>query len=204
MAPTTWLGEYLALAVDSNWAHVGFTSSVSDAVGDIYFDRINNRVFGDCDGNGSPDFQDLALCGGMIWCDDCNFNQILDVCDVDATDPDGDGWVSQDTNGNGIPDECEPTGVGDLPGAGLSFRAVPSVTRGATFLSCGIRLAGGGTATIFDAAGRAVRTLDIEDGHLGVLWDGAREDGTSADAGVYFVQLLHAGGRASTRLVIAR
>jgi len=38
---------------------------------------------------------------------DCNDNGVPDDCDVDPTDPDGDGQVSADCNVNGIPDECE-------------------------------------------------------------------------------------------------
>ncbi len=38
---------------------------------------------------------------------DCNDNGVQDDCDIDPTDPDGDGEVSPDINGNGIPDECE-------------------------------------------------------------------------------------------------
>ncbi len=38
---------------------------------------------------------------------DCNANSVPDDCDVDPSDPDGNGWVSPDANGNGVPDECE-------------------------------------------------------------------------------------------------
>ncbi|MCB9851463.1 MAG: hypothetical protein H6819_00085 [Phycisphaerales bacterium] len=38
---------------------------------------------------------------------DCNQNGIDDLMDVDPADPDGDGVVHDDCNGNGLPDECE-------------------------------------------------------------------------------------------------
>ena len=50
----------------------------------------------DCDGDGIPD-----ECG-----DDCNLNGIADSCDLDPSDPDGNGLVSEDCNFDGVPDEC--------------------------------------------------------------------------------------------------
>jgi hypothetical protein len=38
---------------------------------------------------------------------DCNDNGVPDDCDIDPTDPDGNGEVSPDCNLNGIPDECD-------------------------------------------------------------------------------------------------
>lgn len=38
---------------------------------------------------------------------DCNGNDIADDCDLDPSDPDGDGRVSADCNLNDIPDECD-------------------------------------------------------------------------------------------------
>jgi hypothetical protein len=64
----------------------------------------------DCNGNGVNDANDIA--GGTSQ--DCNQNFIPDECDINTTDPDGDGKVSADVNGNGIPDECEPDCNGNL------------------------------------------------------------------------------------------
>lgn len=41
---------------------------------------------------------------------DCNNNGIPDIQDVDPTDPDGDGEISNDCNANGRPDECDLAG----------------------------------------------------------------------------------------------
>lgn len=38
---------------------------------------------------------------------DCNENSVPDPWDIDPSDPDGDGHVSDDCNGDGIPDECQ-------------------------------------------------------------------------------------------------
>lgn len=39
-----WLGEYPGLAVDSGYAYVMWTSSFPDLIGDIYFDKVANRL----------------------------------------------------------------------------------------------------------------------------------------------------------------
>jgi hypothetical protein len=58
----------------------------------------------DCNDNSIPDGEDIARGTSQ----DCNGNMIPDECDIDPTDPDGDGQVSEDTNPpDGIPDECQ-------------------------------------------------------------------------------------------------
>ncbi len=39
--------------------------------------------------------------------EDCNGNGVPDACDVDPLDPDADGFVSPDAEGDSIPDECQ-------------------------------------------------------------------------------------------------
>ncbi len=58
----------------------------------------------DCNENSIADANDIAY--GTS--EDCNANYIPDECDVDPSDPDGDGETSNDLNANGTPDECEP------------------------------------------------------------------------------------------------
>ncbi|UCG34109.1 MAG: hypothetical protein JSU68_05625 [Phycisphaerales bacterium] len=70
----------------------------------------------DCNDNGIADTEDLADCDGSAWCQDCNGNGVLDECDVDTTDPDGDGLVSQDCQLDGVPDECEIDETSTAPG----------------------------------------------------------------------------------------
>ncbi|MCZ6690370.1 MAG: sialidase family protein [Planctomycetota bacterium] len=41
-----WMGEYLGIEVDSSTAYIAFTSSASDAFGDVYFDSIANSAIG--------------------------------------------------------------------------------------------------------------------------------------------------------------
>ena len=59
----------------------------------------------DCNNNGIPDLIDISY--GLAGVLDCNFNNEPDVCDVDPSDPDGDGLLSADSDSNGIPDECD-------------------------------------------------------------------------------------------------
>ncbi len=203
-ATTGWLGEYLALVVDSTWAYVGWAQARADSLGDIYYDRVNNIVFGDCDGNGIPDYQDLAACASDPRCLDCNGNQVLDGCDIDPGDPDGDGCVSLDADGDLIPDECTSSGVGEGGSGGIEFRARPNLTRGPARFHFGTVLRAGGTVTLFDATGRMVRVLAVAPGAASVAWDGTNAGGEIVAAGTYFARLVHEGGSARTRLIVAR
>jgi len=54
----------------------------------------------DCDGDSTPDGQEIAACAGEPACGDCNGNGVPDACDLI-------GGLSADCDGNGIPDECE-------------------------------------------------------------------------------------------------
>ena len=74
----------------------------------------------DCNGNGSPDVDDLADCDGSPWCADCNNNTILDWCDIET-------GTSIDANSNGIPDECEMVGDTNCDGVLNAFDIDPFV-----------------------------------------------------------------------------
>jgi hypothetical protein len=66
---------------------------------------------------------DLPGCGESADCNTndlpyecepgCNDNNVPDDCDIDPTDPDGNGDVSDDCQPNGVPDECEVDCNGD-------------------------------------------------------------------------------------------
>ncbi len=56
----------------------------------------------DCNANGVDDYLEIAA--GRA---DCNFNCIIDDCELDPTDPDGDGVIADDCNGNYVIDQCE-------------------------------------------------------------------------------------------------
>lgn len=90
----------------------GGTSSDADVNG------IPDECESDCNANGIPDAWDIAR-GSSADCNlnmmpdeceaDCNGNGVPDDCDLDPTDPDGNGNVSEDCNQNGYPDECDLT-----------------------------------------------------------------------------------------------
>ena len=61
------------------------------------------RGFPDCNLNGTDDAVDISSGAAR----DCNTNDIPDDCDIDPTDPDGNGQVLPDCDGNGVPDACD-------------------------------------------------------------------------------------------------
>ncbi len=91
----------------------------------------------DTDGDGCSDDQEQQAATPTDACDtcdysascvdltnnDCNGNGERDDCDIDPSDPDGNGQISADCDGNGVPDECSPTPNGaccnGIPGCAL-------------------------------------------------------------------------------------
>jgi hypothetical protein len=89
-----WMGEYLALVCDQANAYVGFTSSVNDIQGDVFFDIVPNDSlpaagYGDLDGDGGVNLTDLATLlsnygatGGAVY----GMGDLDSDADVDLTD----------------------------------------------------------------------------------------------------------------------
>jgi hypothetical protein len=73
----------------------------------------------DCNGNGISDDQDLATCAGDPACDDCDGNDVPDVCDILGCNPAVEP-ACDDCNLNGVPDGCDIAAMtsndGDLDG----------------------------------------------------------------------------------------
>ncbi|MEM7228891.1 MAG: hypothetical protein AAF432_08755 [Planctomycetota bacterium] len=59
------------------------------------------------DGFSAASAPNLTILIEDVLGDDCNSNGVNDLCDLDPTDPDGNGIVSEDVNLNEFPDECE-------------------------------------------------------------------------------------------------
>jgi subtilisin family serine protease len=79
---------------------------------------------------------------------------------------------------------------------GLRLEASPNPSAGETSLRFGLPAAAWVRATLYDASGRAVRTLldgPRAKGPQEIRWDGTGGDGRAAAAGVYFVRLEAAG-----------
>ncbi|MCP3905675.1 MAG: hypothetical protein GY715_18770 [Planctomycetes bacterium] len=88
-----WMGEYLALEVDATTAYVGFTSSVTDLNGDVFFDFIDNALIPtacgeDLSGNNQVDFADILVVIGAwgpcppVCPEDLNLNGSVDFADI--------------------------------------------------------------------------------------------------------------------------
>ena len=64
------------------------------------------------------------------------------------------------------------------------------------------------TLSVFDSAGRRIRTLldglAPAEGTMDIVWDGLTDSGERVAAGVYFAQVQANGHLASTRLVVVR
>ncbi|MCK4694517.1 MAG: hypothetical protein KAT74_02080, partial [Candidatus Cloacimonetes bacterium] len=56
-----WMGEYLGLVVDSDYGYVGYTSSIPDINGDIYFDKFLNPDLTQTKWEQLPDLSTLGM-----------------------------------------------------------------------------------------------------------------------------------------------
>ncbi|MCP3902653.1 MAG: hypothetical protein GY715_03370 [Planctomycetes bacterium] len=75
---------------------------------------------------------------------DCNVNGELDLCDIAL-------GASNDVNGNGVPDDCEPGCIGDLDGSGaVDFADILLVVAGWGCGGCAADVNGSGAADFAD------------------------------------------------------
>lgn len=99
------------------------------------------------------------------------------------------------------PQGVEPQG----PSSGLMLSCAPNPFSSQTSVSFSLPEPGGATLTVYDIAGRKVWSQD-EDwfaaGTHSAVWDGRREGGVRAAAGVYFVRLRTDGGSAVARVCL--
>jgi|GEM_PF-3297423 len=73
---------------------------INAGAADLDRDFVPDAFDPDCNGDGIADRDSLAD-------NDCNRNGVPDDCELDATDPDGDGNTLEDCNGDQIPDDCQ-------------------------------------------------------------------------------------------------
>ena len=100
----------------------------------------------------------------------------------------------------GVEDEVDP----ELPLVFALHRAAPNPVTGATVLAFDLPHAAAARMIVYNAAGRAVRTLvrsPLPAGRHGQVWDGRDDAGRRLGAGIYFVR-LDAGSLAATQRVV--
>jgi hypothetical protein len=91
-----------------------------------------------------------------------------------------------------------------LPKATLLMPPVPNPTTRVSALAFSLAHAGRVDLAIYSVDGRKVRTLVAEQREAGfhsITWNGMRDDGARAPAGVYFARMLTADGGKQTRVV---
>ncbi len=96
------------------------------------------------------------------------------------------------------------TGVPEPPPGGIALERVqPNPSRGAARILFRLGHAGAVDVAVFDVTGRRVRTLArglvLPAGESALEWDGTREDGRPARAGIYWARLTTADGVAQRR-----
>ena len=137
---------------------------------------------------------------------DCNSNGVGDAQDIA-------NGTSEDSNSNGIPDECEDysTDVAtDDAGAVSSYRLHPNFPNPfnpSTRIRYDVPSAGFVRLRIFDPSGRLVRALASHNESPGtkiVEWNGRDENGAPVASGVYFCRLDEPGFTETRKMVILR
>ncbi|MBM3434907.1 MAG: hypothetical protein FJY07_01680, partial [Bacteroidetes bacterium] len=128
-----WMGEYLGLVTDNAYAYITFCQALTDAKGDIYFDKIQNPVMHEIDYGDAmdPTYPTLVINNGA--------RHVIDGITFlgGSVDPDGDGQpdpmaMGDDNDGNddedgvtfnwplGKGNPCKLTVVASVSGAFLS------------------------------------------------------------------------------------
>jgi len=90
------------VSIDNYTAAIGAPHKGNGVSGEVGFVYVFAGLC-DCNTNGVLDISDIVDRTSQ----DCQPNGLPDECDVDPSDPDGNGTVSQDCQTNGVPDECE-------------------------------------------------------------------------------------------------
>lgn len=101
--------------------------------------------------------------------------------------------------------EAPTVGVGGVPDVSASvFRAIPTVTTRGTLFSLGGARAHDAAVSLFDVAGRSVRTLALAAGRASVAWDGRDGAGRRVAPGIYIARVTGGSVSASARVVKIR
>ncbi|HZM15864.1 MAG TPA: FlgD immunoglobulin-like domain containing protein [Candidatus Krumholzibacteria bacterium] len=194
---TTWSPNTLA---SPQWnSHAGWPNQ--QKIGDYYHmisDNVGANLAWAATFNSEQDVYYLRL-GDY----DCNGNGIGDATDIAQ-------HTSQDSNANGIPDECEPTSdVAWAPARTMLHQNVPNPFNPRTSIAFDLPQAASGVCLrVHDLQGRLVRTLlagaSVAAGPTTVDWDGRDERGNSVASGLYVYRLEAPGVAASRKMMLLR
>jgi len=113
-----------------------------------------------------------------------------------------DGLIGTDS----ISFAVDPQGVEpQVPSSGLLVSCAPNPFSSQTSVRFRLPEPGGAALTVYDVAGRKVRSLGegrFEAGAHSAVWDGRSDGGAPAAAGIYFVRLRTASGTAVGRVCL--
>jgi hypothetical protein len=141
----------------------------------------------------------LSACASFT---DCNNNQVLDECDISS-------GYSSDDNGDGIPDECQSTPVGDSgpPPALFLAQNVPNPFNPATVIRYELPKKTSVFLGVYSVKGELVRVLVSARKPAGVYevtWDGRGEGEEPLASGVYFYRMKVGTTTLSKKLVLLK
>jgi len=164
----------------SSSAVVTLAQAIADSTGGLHFSSStpSNDI-----GQAIVDLV-LAACAAYT---DCNGNHVLDECDIAS-------GTSADDNGDGIPDECQPTAVDDS-GPSLALRLAqnyPNPFNPTTVIRYELPERASVFLAVYNVRGELVRVLvdgEKPAGAHGVSWDGRSDVGVALASGVYFCRL---------------
>jgi len=117
-------------------------------------------------------------------------------------------WGDPSMMREGIDMASVEPGAGDARIAGpMDMSVWPSPARGAVNINYYLPSPVSPSLEIFDVLGRRVRSLEVPkaaEGHYSVAWDGSRDNGTQAAAGIYWIRMTLEDESVKDRIVLIR
>ena len=200
---------------DSQGLDITFNDFWQNASGDVLGEGIS-EYFGviiteNANGDASDTFYNIfedPLVQDIVDCDLLGGSPCIDAGDPDPTYNDPDGTIGD--IGAKYYDQ-DPTSIPvDQPGNGKATKLVayPNPFNPSTTVRFKLLEAGLFSLTVYDAAGRHVRTLasgtTLTPGVQNITWDGCDASGTRVASGNYFCRLSTRGRTESTNLVLLK
>ncbi len=172
-----------------------------DKIGD-YYDMVSDNVGASLAWAATfNDEQDVYFTRIGDW--DCNVNSVPDSLDISS-------GSSLDSNGNGIPDECEgitAIAVAPAPAQRALHQNTPNPFNPSTWIRFDLPQSASAPVklVVYDVAGNQVRTLLDGPATSGeVRWDGRDDNGNAMASGPYFYTLDFGEQRETRKMVLLR